>query len=168
VFWGARTGVVVRTAVVDGRLALQRASAVVLTPDGPHRFRLPDARAGEYLEFDRAAGGPRELRVIDGADTARLVPVSPPDTAARALAAYAGTYRSTELDLRITVALRGGALLWRQPFGVERPLQAAFAGGFTTPLRGTTTVVFTRDGTGRVDGLGMRAAGVRDLRFVRE
>ena len=167
-FWSAGAGVVLRTAVVDGRLTLQRASAVVLTPDGAHRFRLPDARVGEYLEFDAAAARPRELRVVDGADTVRLVPVSPPDTTAAGLAAYAGTYRSAELDLRIAVALVDGALVWRQSFGVERPLHAAFAGGFTTPLRGTTTVVFTRDRAGRVDGLGMWAAGVRDLRFVRE
>jgi CubicO group peptidase (beta-lactamase class C family) len=168
VFWSPRAGSVLRTAVVGDRLVLQRASVVVLTPDGPHRFRLPGARAGEYLEFVPAHGRPRELRVVDRGDTVRLAPVPPPDTAAGALAAYAGTYRSAELDVRVTVALRDGALVWRQPFGVERPLRAAFADGFTAPLRGTTTVVFTRDRSGRVTGLGMWAAAVRDLRFVRE
>jgi CubicO group peptidase (beta-lactamase class C family) len=168
VFWSARAGAVVRTAVADGRLTLHRTSAVVLTPDGPHRFRLPEARAGEYLEFVPAGSRARELRVVDGADTVRLAAMPLPDTTARLLAAYAGTYRSAELDVRITVALRNGALVWRQPFGVERPLRAVFADGFTAPLRGTTTVVFTRDRSGRVDGLGMWAAAVRDLRFVRE
>jgi hypothetical protein len=168
VFWSRGPVRCCAPPVVGDRLVLQRASVVVLTPDGPHRFRLPGARAGEYLEFVPAHGRPRELRVVDRGDTVRLAPVPPPDTAAGALAAYAGTYRSAELDVPVTVALRDGALVWRQPFGVERPLRAAFADGFTAPLRGTTTVVFTRDRSGRVTGLGMWAAAVRDLRFVRE
>jgi hypothetical protein len=153
---------------MGGRLMLHRASPVVLTPAGPDRFHVPEARAGEYLAFAPAGRRPRELLVVDGADTVRLARVPPPDTAAGALAAYAGTYRSAELDVRISVALRGGALVWRQPFGVERPLRAVFADGFTAPLRGTTTVVFTRDRSGRVNGLGMWAGSMRDLRFARE
>jgi hypothetical protein len=168
VFWSSRTGAVVRTAVVDGRLALQRAAPVILRPDGPHRFRLPNARPGEFLEFALSGARPRQLLVVDGADTVRMVAVALPDTSARTLAAYAGTYRSVELDVRVAVAVRDGVLVWRQAFGVERPLRAAFVDGFTVPLRGTTTVRFTRDRAGRVDGLAMWAASMRDVQFVRE
>jgi CubicO group peptidase (beta-lactamase class C family) len=164
-FWDAGSGALLQTAAADGRLALAEAPTRVLAPAGPDRFRLPDGRTALFV---RAGGRVREVRLAAGADTARLAPVPPPDTAAAALAAYAGTYRSAELDLRVTVAVRGGALVWRQPFGVERPLRAAFAGGFTTPLRGGTTVVFSRAPSGRVDGLGVWAAGVRGLRFARE
>jgi hypothetical protein len=167
VFWSARTGVVVRTAVVDGRLA--RATG---DDGGPHARRPaplpPPGRAGGRVPRVRARGRPR-ARAPGRRRGGHRAPGA--GAAARhggGARRVRGTYRSAELDLRITVALRDGALLWLQPFGVERPLQAVFAGGFTTPLRGRTTVVFTRDGAGRVDGLGMWAAGVRDLRFVRE
>ncbi len=136
-----------------------------LAPADPGRFRLPDGRPAAFV---LGGGRGREARLAAGGDTARLAPVPPPDTAGAALAAYAGTYRSAELDARLTVEVRGGALVWRQPFGVERPLRAAFAGAYTTPLRGGTVVVFTRDAAGRVDGLGVWAPGVRALRFARE
>jgi hypothetical protein len=106
--------------------------------------------------------------VVDRGDTVRLRPVPPPDTAAAALAAYAGHLPQRGARRRVTVALRDGALVWRQPFGVERPCGPPSPAGSPRPLRGTTTVVFTRGRSGRVDGLGMWAAGVRDLRFVRE
>jgi hypothetical protein len=70
--------------------------------------------------------------------------------------------------VRITIAMQDGALVWRQPFGIERKLRPVFPGAFTTPLRGTTTLVFSRDATGRVTGLGVWATAARNIRFVRE
>jgi hypothetical protein len=164
-FWDSASGMLLRTALTEGGLVLEGARPIALAPLGGGRFRLPN---GPELEFAPAGGAVRSVRLLDDGVVTRLSLAAPVDTSAGALAAYPGTYRSDELDARITIALQDGALLLRQPFGVERRLRPVFAGGFTTPLRGTTTFVFSRDASGRVTGLGVWATGARNIRFVRE
>jgi CubicO group peptidase (beta-lactamase class C family) len=161
-FWDSRSGMLLHTAVVDGGLVWHAGRPVPLAFLGGGRFRLPN---GPELEFDSTR---TSVRLLDDGTVTRFAAVPPPDTAASALAQYLGTYRSDELDVRITIALQDGGLVWRQPFGIERRLTPVFPGGFTTPLRGTTALVFSRAASGRVDGLGIWASAARDIRFVRE
>lgn len=107
-------------------------------------------------------------QTLNGRDSARFVAVRPPNTGAAALAEYIGTYYCAELEVRVAVARQGDALVVRQRFGTDWQLQATFADGFTTPLRGTTAFVFSRSSTGQVDGFGAWAGGARNIRFVRE
>jgi CubicO group peptidase (beta-lactamase class C family) len=159
------SGNVLQIVMNDGRLTTRETTPRVLVPAGGHRFRLPAGREANYV---RAGTRFVVLQLVDGADTTRLIPVMQADGSPAALGEYLGTYYSTELDIHVTIALRNGGLVLRQPFGIERPLTAVFAGGFTMPLRGTTGVVFSRAASGRVDGLGMWLGGARNVRFVRE
>ena len=148
-FWDSASGIMLRTAVVDGELVLQGTRAIPLSSLGGGRFRLPD---GPELEFAPARGAVRSVRLLDDGVVTRHALVASADTSAGALSAYLGTYRSDELDVRITIARRDGALILLQPFGIERRLLPVFSDGFTTPLRGTTTLVFSRDAAGSVSG----------------
>lgn len=161
-FWDAASGIMLRTALLDGGLVLHGARPIPLAALGGGRFRLPN---GPELEFEPSG---RSVRLLDDGVVTRHALVAPADTSSGALSAYAGTYRSDELDVRITIARQDGALVLRQPFGIERRLLPVFPDGFTTPLRGTTTLVFSRDAAGRVTGLGIWATAARNIRFVRE
>lgn len=105
------------------------------------------------------SAAPAQARAMD-------VAVKAADSAA--LAAYVGDYYSAELDRRVTVVQRGDGLVMRQTFGIEWKLTPSSADSFTTPLRGSTRFVFKRGPSGRVEGFGAWANGVRDLAFVRQ
>ena len=165
VYWDSVSGILLRTAVLDGGLVLEGTRTIPATPLGGGRFRLAN---GPELEFAPASGPVRSVILLDDGVSIRLAPVAAGATSAAASSPYAGTYRSDELDVRITIERRDDALLLLQPFGIERKLRPIFPGGFTIPLRGTTTLVFSRDASGRVTGLGMWANAARNIRFVRE
>lgn len=156
------TGELLRTALLDGRLTLTQGRSQDLTPLGGERFRRAD---GDGVRFVRNGQGPTELILSRDAKETRYPAVQPP---LAEIGAYAGTYYSFELDARIVVVRQGEALVIRQAFGVEWPLTPRFADGFSTPLRGVTTFVFTRAADGQVDGLRAWAGGARDIAFVRQ
>ena len=87
------------------------------------------------------------------------------DTSASALAAFAGTYRSDELDSPLDVLLENGRLvLLVRP--LERvPMRPAYRDGFTAAGQ---SIRFTRDRSGKVTGLSVFAGRVMDVRFRRE
>lgn len=158
------TGELARIDVVDGRLAWRQGASQPLVPLGGQDFRRAD---GDPVRFVVADGRPIELRLGEDARARRFVAMSPAQ-GGDALAAYVGTYYSTELDTRITVVRKGDALVMRQPFGVEWPLTPSFADGFSTRLRGTTTFVFSRAADGQVNGFAAWANAARDIPFVKE
>ena len=120
------------------------------------------------MRFVPTGRSPAELVLSQGDRTSRFVSVQPAQGGSEALAAYVGTYYSAELDARISVVQQGDALVMRQPFAVEWKLSPSFADGFTTRLRGMTTLVFSRATDGQVVGFGAWPYGARDVRFVRE
>lgn len=156
------TGELLRTALLDGRLTLTQGRSQDLTPVGGERFRRAD---GDGVRFVRNGQGAMELILSRDAKETRYPAVQPP---LAELGAYVGTYYSAELDARIVVVRQGEALVIRQVFGVEWPLTPRFADGFSTPLRGLTTFVFTRAADGQVDGVRAWAGGARDIAFVRQ
>ena len=159
------TGDLVETKVVDHRLTLQQGPTQILTAIGDGRFQRAD---GGLVRFARKDG--KAITLILGVDASRQLyaAVAPAQTGGAALDAFVGDYYSAELDRRFAVVRKGDALVMRQPFDVEWPLAARFADGFTTRLRGTTSFVFTRTPAGRVDGLSVWMAGVRNMRFLRQ
>jgi CubicO group peptidase (beta-lactamase class C family) len=150
-------------AVRDGKLATVYPGPRPLTPVGPHRFTIPNQ--GE-LTYRLANDKVRDAVLVNGADTTVFQPVSPATPTAAELAAYAGSYWSEELELRVTVSVRDSTLkLMRRPADEAR-LLPTFRDGFVSPQVGT--VIFTRDARGVVNGFGVWAGRVRNVRFARE
>lgn len=159
------TGELVRTTLTEGQLTLTRGQARALTPLGGDGFQQAD---GGGARFVMGAQGPAELILNQATAQTRYVAVPPPSADPAALGAYVGTYYSAELETRITVVRQGDTLVMRQAFGVEWPLTPRFADGFSTPLRGVTTFVFTRSADGRITGLQAWAGGARNIAFARQ
>jgi hypothetical protein len=159
------TGELVRTTLTEGRLTLTQGQARELTPLGRDGFQRAD---GGGARFVMGAQGPAELILSQATSQTRYVAVPPPSADPATLGAYVGTYYSAELETRITVVRQGDTLVMRQAFGVEWPLTPRFADGFSTPLRGVTTFVFTRSADGRITGFRAWANGARNIEFARE
>ncbi|WCM26861.1 beta-lactamase family protein [Sphingomonas sp. QA11] len=159
------TGELVQTEVAKGRLMLRQGATDALVALGGGRFRRTD---GTVLSFVRSGPGPVELIAGTGSGTQRFVAVPPAQSGGAALAEFVGDYYSAELDTRIAVVRQGDTLVMRQRFGIEWPLSPSFADGFTTRLRGTTTLVFGRAADGRVNGFGAWANGARNISFVKQ
>ncbi len=91
--------------------------------------------------------------------------VSRIDVDAAALAEYAGTYTSEEVETSVTVAIEQGALVVRQRPDTSLPLTALYADAFRNAEVGT--IIFRRNAQGRVGELSLVQDRVWDLRFVR-
>ncbi|MFP2927393.1 serine hydrolase [Pyxidicoccus sp. 3LG] len=159
-----RTGEPLALLVREGRLELE--DGTLLMPSSDVLFRVGTSSAQVAFDLGRD-GRPTTMRVrtADG-DSLPFVPVEParPDTAR--LAGYAGRYVSEEAEVTYTVASEGDSLvLRRRPDAVFR-LEAKYADVFLAPELGL--VRFTRDASGRVEGLSLGMGRVRDLRFARE
>ena len=151
-----------RTMVQDGKLTLQLPRAFTPTPTGVDRFRI---FGGPEMIYQREGGRTRAVLVVDDGDTTRFEPVAAVSPTAGQLAAYAGSYWSDELETRFRVVVRDGGLVVQQRLGEETKLTPTFADGFTSP---SGAVIFTRDRRGRVNGFGIWAGRIRDVRFARE
>lgn len=159
------TGELVRTAFVNGRLTLTRRASEDLIPVGNETFRRA---GGGDLHFVFSQEAPSELLLGAGPSQARYVAVRPASPDPATLTAYIGTYYSPELDTRVVVSRKGDALVMQQAFAIEWPLTPSFVDGFLIPVRGSTTVVFTRTESGSVDGFRAWANGARNIEFKRE
>lgn len=159
------TGALVETKVVNHQLTLQQGPTEILAQTGEERFQRAD---GGPVQFSRKGAKAIALTLGTDASRQRYVAVAPAGTGSAALNAYVGTYYCAELDRRISVVRKGDTLVMRQPFAVEWPLMPRFADGFTTRLRGTASLVFTRTPTGQIDGFSAWLNGARNIRFVRQ
>jgi len=133
-----------------------------LIPISETQFQVPGADV--TLTFEQTDGG-RAVRVRRGSNAPQLFQRMPAFAPTKAqLAAFGGTYRSTELDTDMRIAASDTALVLtgRRPGSlVMRPI-------FTDAFRGDAGVLeFSRDATGRVTGFVINAGRVRALRFDR-
>ena len=154
------TDAVLRLAVTGGKL---RAGGAELVPIGPGRFRNTGGRT-EYVFTPASAGNAASLEERGRwarAVTWTAVPQAAPSLAE--LQAYAGTYRSEELDVPYIVWVESDKLMIRhrpEPAVTLGPLYAdAFDFGQGRVVR------FTHDQSGRVDAFEVYAGRVRHLRF---
>lgn len=151
----------VRRLVLRGdTLALQPGPALV--PLGNGRFVTPDGQV--TVTLSEAANGVAEMVAAPpGARVARYrrMPPFAPDTAQ--LRRYAGTYASTELDTRYTVAVGDSGLELRRPKFAPVRLAPVFPDAFTLSDIGAL-LTFTRS-RGRISGFTLTAGRVRRLTF---
>ncbi|HEX8690829.1 MAG TPA: serine hydrolase domain-containing protein [Longimicrobium sp.] len=157
-----RTSEPVRLAVRDGKLAAENAPPLV--PLSATVFQAPSG--WPRLEFDPAPAGRAALRLLaaDG-DTFVYDPVDDWAPGADRLDEFAGEYRSEEAEVAYTAAVEDGKLVLRRRPDARVELTPAYVDAFTAP-RGWI-VRFSRDASGRVDGLSVWLDRVRGLRFDR-
>jgi hypothetical protein len=117
---------------------------------------------GITLEFSPAeAGRPQAWQVIDG-EGRRLVELQfmKFDIPKADLESFTGEYRSDELDVRYTVAIRDSSLIVQ-----SSTLHPVFKDGFVGDYVGT--VRFFRDPRGAVAGFTLSRNSARGVRFER-
>jgi CubicO group peptidase (beta-lactamase class C family) len=161
-----------RLVVRDGQLkgitsAGEDGDSFPLTPLSATRFVIPNTEV--VLEFTPTAPGqPQEARVTGESpkgDVLRQIIETKITPSASELRAFAGAYRSDELDVTYTAVLRPSGLVFEVPGGGDIALQPiypdAFHGG------GVDVVEFVRDAQGAITGFGVYAGGAPGLRFTR-
>ena len=128
----------------------ERVAAVYLG-DRMSAAPTPGARAG-------GAGGGRGAAPEVAADP----PAAPPSAAA--LAIFAGTFRSEEVQADYTIRATEGRLVLERRIAAPTPLVPAGADAFRA---GTLRLQFTRDSSGRVTAFTIEAGRVRNIVFTR-
>ena len=162
-FHSAEHDLIVKTAVIDGKLVIGRAE---LLPIAPHTFVAPGFDT-EFAFGEIRVGRPQRLSFTSNRITRSytLVPAASPGVAQ--LADYVGDYYSPELDVTIPVTVKDGALAVRIRPAPAQPAEPTFADGFW--IGRAWHVTFKRGGDGKVDGFeATNAIGrCRRIKFVR-
>lgn len=157
-----RTDRMIQLVAGSGKLELGEPAGAAndLTAIAADRFRM---RNGNEIIMSPPTSSSRAfLLVSPDADTARFESVGSPDTR---LEAYAGTYTSNELDVRLVITVDSGRLVLRRRPADVIPLRAQYLDDFMAP--GVGSLRFTRDSSGRVTGFGIFAGRVRNVRYER-
>jgi hypothetical protein len=138
----------------------------LLTPLGGGRFRVGD-RPDEVLFPPLKAGAPQDLHILAPARTIVLSRVTAPSYSATELNAYAGDYRSDELNVTYTIVVtpEGSLVVVREKVNPV-PLIAVTRDGFTGQSLGST-VTFIRAPSGDVTGITIGGLSPRRLSFAR-
>jgi CubicO group peptidase (beta-lactamase class C family) len=137
----------------------------ILIPVGPGRFQyrgservltVVPARSGEPVKLQITAPNARAVEYV-------AVPRARLDAAG--LAAYAGEYRSPELNTSIRLSVLRDTLRLEQGWRESEKLIPVYQDGFLVLGRGEVAR-FERDRRGRITGLVLYAGRVRHLRFA--
>ncbi len=136
-----------RTPAVATSATTFRQSGVEITFDGESTTPSPRVR------FANANGTHEEFE--------RVAPATPD---AAALAAYAGTYSSDEVEVTLTVAVENGDLVVRRRPDTKEALTPVYADAFESEIG---FVRFRRDASGAVTGLSLGDGRAWDVRFAR-
>jgi len=151
---------IVSMSVRDGRLTAWDFwgdnYAMLMTPIGPNRFLGP----GITLEFSPAeAGRPRAWHAIDSGGRRLMdLPLVKFDIPDEDLRSFAGEYRSEELNVTYSVAVRDSSLVV-QSSTLHPVSKDAFVGDYVGIVR------FLRDTRGAVAGFTLNRSGARGVRF---
>jgi CubicO group peptidase (beta-lactamase class C family) len=131
---------------------------LLLTPISNNRFTLP----GATLEFSPAEGRrPRAWHIVDGGGQRLMeLPSVTFDVSKADLASLTGDYRSEELDVTYTVAMRDSSLVL-QTSTLSPVSKDAFVGEYLGVVR------FSRDQRGAVSGFTLNRQAARGVRFER-
>lgn len=162
-YWSAASDGVERLEVKDGALRI-KGSPDPLVPLGNGVFRVSGS-THEWRFSAPTAGAPRELRITDAWPMPRIFTrLTSPAPSTSALTAYAGQYRSDEVDMTYTVRVENGKLSMHWARGASFALEAVGGDHF---IDGIYTVTFTRAASGDVNGLTISTRRVRRLRAER-
>lgn len=129
---------------------------------GPNQFK--DLGTGT-ITFESTGGGMKATLVTDGGIFFAGNRVEAPHLNQTDLAAYAGRYRSTELDATYELSIDKGRLLLRNSWNRPQELSGIAPDEFESEDFGT--VVFRRDVNHRVSGLSVFTVNARDVGFKR-
>ena len=130
---------------------------------GPNQFR--DLGTGT-ITFEGSGSDQTATLVMDGNTFFAGRRVESPHLSDQKLAAYAGEYRSEELDASYRFSVEGGKLVLRRNWDPPLPLTALTQNEFECSDLGAT-MVFERDASHRVRGLSVNEVSARDIRFVK-
>ena len=122
------------------------------------RSDVGGANAGARAGGAGGAGGGRGAAPGVAADPSAATP------SAAALAAFAGTFRSEEVQADYTIRATDGRLVLERRIAAPTPLVPAGADTFRA---GTLRLQFTRDASGRVASFTIEAGRVRNIVFTR-
>lgn len=137
-----------------------------LRPLATDRFEMIGVPVRVIVEFDREDGRISGMRrQIDGQPRGAFRPFERRLATAAELAAYAGVYRSEELDVDYRLRVGEGVLLLTVPGQPEQDLVAMFGETFENPDYGAFE--FTRAADGSVTGFRLHSGRVRNLLFER-
>jgi CubicO group peptidase (beta-lactamase class C family) len=167
------TATVRRILVRDGKLIYQRTpeNESELAPLSADRFAMLSRPVAVEVVFEPAgAAAPKKMIVkVEGQPPAVFEAVQPPVATPEALAGYAGTFYSDELDATWTFTVHDGRLFFqRRRFGEETALDPAAADTFTAG--GVLLIRFTRGAENaekQVTGLSVTTAQARKIQFVK-
>jgi hypothetical protein len=131
---------------------------LLLTPIGPNRFMF----SGVTLEFSPAeAGRPQSWHITDGGGRRLLeLQLVKFDMSKADLPSFAGEYRSDELDVSYTVAVRDSSLVLQTSI-LHPVMKDVFVGDYMGMVR------FFRDPRGAVAGFTLNRNSARGVRFER-
>lgn len=156
-----------RIYLKGGKLYYSRGGAneSELVPLGANRFTMRGVPGAIEITFkpERAGGRPSLHFVQDGGKPSVFDPVEAAAYAPAQLNEFAGDYRSDEVDVRYTLAVKDGKLV-RRLRSDETPLEPVFADAFNAP---GMIFRFTRAASGRIDGFTVTAGRARRVRFDR-
>ena len=158
-----------RLEVRDGTLMLAEGPGYALRAVAPDRFVVV-ALPFITFAFEREEDGSLRLRETAGNGKPAVyqaVDVVTPH--GDELAAYVGTYDSTELGVPYVVAIENDQLVVQPRRHATIPLVPLFADGFTSGGEdsGWFTLRFDRDANGAIDGFTVSNGRIRNLRSVR-
>jgi hypothetical protein len=156
------TGDVLRLDVRDGKLWIADGARTELVPLSDARFAARN-QPGEAV-FDSSASG-RTLRLRRGTGREQtFVQMTPFSPTPAQLAAFAGRYRSAELETVLDIKATDSTLVVSE----HRPGSLVMRPAYTDAFRGGIGITeFSRDASGRVTGFVINAGRVRALRFDR-
>jgi CubicO group peptidase (beta-lactamase class C family) len=147
-------------AVAQGQLMAWGAN---LQRVGPNEWR--DLGTGT-ITFKDVNGVMHSTLVMDGEAFFAGERVTEPHWSAAQLAAYAGQYRSAEVDAEYRISIAGGKLVLQLKWEPAITLEPIATDEFESEEIGN--VVFQRDGNGRVSGLSLFSVNVRGVEFTKE
>jgi CubicO group peptidase (beta-lactamase class C family) len=152
----------VRMSVVHGSLMgrslFGEGFDLELTPTAANRFLLFNSVPFEFVPA--AAGKPKEWRVGVGKDQRvwEQVTYAPPAADVRA---FAGDYRSDELNVTFTIEAKDSALVVAHTFTIAPFSKDVFVGDWVGIMK------FSRDARGAVDSFTVNRANAKGVRFDR-
>ncbi|MCP3166435.1 serine hydrolase domain-containing protein [Myxococcus qinghaiensis] len=162
-YWSPLTDEVVRLEFKDGALR-EVGSTKAFVHIGEGAFR-PGESKHVWRFAAQKSQAPRELSIKDVWPTTRdFIRLSAPMPASTDLAAFAGQYRSEEVDMTYTVRLADGKLAVRWPRRDEVVLEPVGGDRFVGSLGAVT---FTRAASGSVDGFLVSSRRLRRFRAER-
>jgi len=166
VYRSETTGLIIELSLEGGGLLAETCGEKArLVPIGETDF-VVHAPFTARIKFERQEQGNPWLMHVreedDKPDTLQPLEVVSPGL--KQLAEYAGNYRSAELQVTYRLVLEDDRLYVKHRSAPEEPLRPASSGMFWVDR---VTLLFVRDGAGRVCGFTLQAGRVRNIRFVR-